>query len=102
MNVPDNWTNRAATELLVGLNNVYKRNKGSYADSICKCNLTLKAKLKNFDEELFGHIDWLFIDEDGTLHLYLVKTTGTDIKNWSDSKVKKYKYELAFLKSILA
>nr|DAP08321.1 MAG TPA: hypothetical protein [Bacteriophage sp.] len=50
------------------------------------------------DKEIFGHIDWLFVGEDGTLHMYALKTTTQSPREWTGVKADKYRYQLAFLK----
>ena len=80
----------------------YIREKGKYPDSKTITNVNLVSKLLNQDNEIFGHIDYLFVGEDGTLHLYLFKTTSEHPSHWVNVKQEKYKYQLAFLKQMLA
>lgn len=80
----------------------YIREKGKYPNSRNLTNINLLSKVKNTSREIFGHIDYLFIGEDGTLHLYLFKTTSESPSNWANVKQEKYKYQLAFLKHMLA
>ena len=84
------------------LKNTWAKEKGSVLNAKSKQGLTIKAKLKNLDKELFGHIDWLFIGEDGTLHLNIVKVSTQNSKDWIAVKKEKYKYQLAFLAQMLA
>ena len=65
-------------------------------------NLNLKAALNNLDKDIVGHIDYLFIDKRGVLHLYNFKTSSTNPSEWQSVKHEKYKYQLVFLKQILA
>lgn len=91
------------TQLFEGLrNNFYKREKGKYSDSKVVSNITLSAKINDTAREVVGHVDHLFIGQDGTLHLYLFKTTSELPIHWADIKRTKYKYQLAFLKRMLA
>ncbi len=93
---------KAAIRLKDGFRQVYIEQKGNYTDSVAIKNLNLKAKLKEIDKEIFGHIDWLFIGKDGVLHAYVIKTTSQNPKDWTRVKLDKYKYELAFLQQMLA
>ena len=38
-------------------------------------NIGLKAKIEALDKELVGHIDYLSVDESGTLHAYVFKAS---------------------------
>lgn len=49
-------------------------------------NINLRTALKDFDKELVGHIDYMFIDKRGTLHLYNFKTSHTRPAKWSSAK----------------
>lgn len=93
---------RLATELFNQLKRFYISEKGKYTGSQAIKNVNLVSKIKGLDQEIVGHIDYLFVGEDGTLHLYLFKTTSTDPKSWPNIKEEKYKYQLAFLKQMLA
>ena len=64
-------------------------------------NLNLKAEIENLDKTLFGHIDMIVIDGDGTLHLFNYKVTTTAMSPQL-FKLEKYKYQMALLKQILA
>lgn len=94
-----------STDLLVklhnNLKNIYIAEKGRFADSETIRSLNLSSKLKGIDQELVGHIDYLFVGSDGTLHLYLFKTTSESPNKWKGVKEEKYKYQLAFLKQML-
>ena len=76
--------------------------KGHYKDSEVIRNINLTAQLKDSDTKLFGHIDYAFIDTSGTLHIYNFKVTHNSLNKWSHDKKKLFKYELAFLKQMLA
>ena len=80
----------------------YIKEKGKYPDSYNLTNINLTSTIKDSSQEIFGHIDYLFVGEDGTLHLYLFKTTSEHPNNWANVKEEKYKYQLAFLKHMLA
>lgn len=88
------------TNLYNGLHDLYIQYKGQYPDSTIKRNLNLTAKTKDGDE-IVGHIDQLIIGTDGTLHLYLFKTTSENPNQWINVKRQKYDYQLSFLKQIL-
>lgn len=80
----------------------YIKEKGKYPNSWSLTNINLTSKIKDSSQEIFGHINYLFVGEDGTLHLYLFKTTSEHPNNWANVKEEKYKYQLAFLKHMLA
>ena len=80
----------------------YIKEKGKYPNSWGLTNINLISKIKDSSQEIFGHIDYLFVGEDGILHLYLFKTTSEHPSNWANVKEEKYKYQLAFLKHMLA
>lgn len=80
----------------------YIKEKGKYPDSYGLTNINLTSTIKDSSQEIFGHIDHLFVGQDGTLHLYLFKTTSEHPSNWANVKVEKYKYQLAFLKHMLS
>lgn len=80
----------------------YIKEKGKYPNSWGFNNVNLTSSIKDTSQEIFGHIDYLFVGEDGTLHLYLFKTTSEHPSNWANVKEEKYKYQLAFLKHMLS
>jgi len=61
-------------------------------------NVGLKAKVEALGKELVGHIDYLSIDDFGTLHIYNFKASQKSMNMWSKDKWKKYNYGMAFLK----
>lgn len=101
-NLPDSLN---STDLLIKLHNKLKHifiaEKGRYPNSELIKGLNLSSKLKGIDQELIGHIDYLFVGADGRLHMYLFKTTSEDPNKWKGVKEEKYKYQLAFLKQML-
>lgn len=99
--VPDSMK-KLAVSLRDQLRGVWIKEKGKFPNSKAIQGLNVKAKLNGFDKDIFGHIDWLFIGEDGTLHLYSLKTTTQSPREWASVKADKYKYQLAFLKQMLA
>lgn len=64
-------------------------------------NITVDGELKNLGNKVFGRIDWMFVGDDGTLHLYLIKATSKSASTWKGVKEETYKYELATLKALL-
>ena len=82
--------------------NTWAKEKGSVLNAKSKQGVNIKAKLKGFDQDLFGHIDWLFIGEDGTLHINIIKVSTQNSKDWASVKKEKYKYQLAFLAQMLS
>ena len=69
----------------------YIKEKGKYPGSYNLTNINLTSSIKDSSQEIFGHIDYLFVGEDGTLHLYLFKTTSEHPNNWANVKEEKYK-----------
>ena len=101
--IPDRLNNnQLLASLHKQLKQRYLREKGRWTNSKAYKGFTLKAKLKGLDQELFGKIDWLFLGQDGVLHMYLFKTTSSDPSDWPRVKLKKYLNQLAFLKQMLA
>ena len=99
--VPDSMQ-KVAISLRDQLHGVWVKEKGKYLNSKAIQGLNVKAKLSGLDKEIFGHIDWLFVGEDGTLHMYILKTTTQSPREWTGVKADKYRYQLAFLKQMLA
>lgn len=65
-------------------------------------NLNLKSKLIGIDKDIIGHIDYLTIDPNGRLHVYLYKVSSQSYNEWPSAKVEKFKAQLVFLKYMLA
>lgn len=65
-------------------------------------NLNLKSKLIGIDKDIIGHIDYITIDPNGRLHVYLYKVSSQNYNEWPSAKVEKFKAQLVFLKYILA
>lgn len=64
--------------------------------------LHFTTKLKN-DLAVVGiHVDKLYLDASGKLHVINFKFTSSDPSTWSINKIKKYEYEMAMIKKILA
>lgn len=80
----------------------YQKTKNTRFNSTVVRGINLTAKLNFSDTTLFGHIDYAFIDDDGTLHIYNFKASSQFYKNWSTQKMEKYRYELALIKQMLA
>lgn len=79
----------------------YMMHKGRFVNSVAFSNINLSSKIKGLDRDIFGHIDYLFVGEDGTLQLYIFKTTEQLEKQWSDDKRNIITYQLSFLKRML-
>lgn len=94
--------NRLLIDLYNKLKRFYISEKGKYPESRAIRNINLTSRIKELDQEIFGHIDYLFVGQDGTLHLYLFKVTTTNPKEWPQVKQEKYMYQLAFLKHMLS
>lgn len=89
--------------------NLYNKLKDSYAgiketypNSKNIANLNLVSQIKDSAEKIMGHIDYLIIGEDGTLHLCLYKVSSHNPKYWIDSKKRRFDHQLALLKRMLA
>lgn len=98
--LPDSYRN-VAVSLKDQLSDAWKMAKGANPNQESFKSLYLNAKLKGFDEKIFGHVDWLFVGEDGTIHLYVIKASTQNSKDWISVKRNKYKYQLAFLEQML-
>ena len=98
--IPESYSN-IAVSLKDQLSDAWKIAKGSSPNQEAFKSIYLNAKLKGFDKNIFGHIDWLFIGEDGTIHLYVIKASTQNSKEWITVKKNKYKYQLAFLEQML-
>lgn len=84
------------------LRKFYLENKGHFVDSEVLRNINVSSQLRESTTKLFGHIDYAFVDTFGVLHIYNFKVTSTPINKWSFDKKESYKYEMAFLKQMLA
>lgn len=89
-------------KLYDGLKTFYINSKGHYKDSQTVRNINIVSQLRGVSTKLFGHIDYAFIDTFGVLHVYNFKVTHNPTAKWSQAKKEAYKYELAFLKQMLA
>lgn len=63
-------------------------------------NVNMKVNIHGKD--VYGHIDYLTIAEDGSVNVYLYKVSYNSSLYWPDVKKQKYKYQLAFLKHMLS
>ena len=86
--------------LFESINTFYKKNKNANSTALRGINLT--AKLRNSNTELFGHIDYAFIDDNGRLHIYNFKASSQDSNVWSQKKWEKYILEQSFIKQMLS
>lgn len=85
------------------LGEIKKNSRGDASKVVYNLNLKteLSSAIEGIDKTLFGHIDMVVIDGNGNLHLFNYKVTTTSIRP-STEKLKKYKYQMALLKQILA
>ena len=90
-----------ADQLFNGLKHRFFKSICKKNDKIIK-NLNLRSKLTGIDKDLIGHIDYLTISPDGTLHLYNFKVSSQNYNEWPSAKVEKFKAQLVFLKYMLA
>lgn len=81
---------------------LYGRHKLNDKSAKIITGINLKAEIDILGEDIFGHFDNIVIDSNGCLHVYNYKLTSTPISEWKAVKLEKYKYQLAFLKQILA
>jgi len=58
------------------MSNFYQKVKNLRKDSTVVRGINLTAKINFSDTTLFGHIDYAFVDEDGTLHIYNFKASS--------------------------
>lgn len=69
-------------------------------------NLNLSAEfkpdLKGDYDEVFGHIDYLLVMDNGDVEIFNIKTSEDEYADWPDVKKQNYRYELAMLKKMLA
>lgn len=89
-------------QLFDKMSEFYQETKNLRSDSNVVRGVNLTAKLNFSDTTLFGHVDYVFIDDNGTLHIYNFKASSQFYTDWSSEKMEKYKYELAFIKQMLA
>lgn len=64
--------------------------------------LHFDSKLVNDLERVGVHIDKLYLDSSGNLHVINFKFTLSDPNTWCTNKIIKYEYEMAMVKKILA
>lgn len=79
----------------------YISSMGNTQNGQRRTNINISTQLEGVTQEIFGHIDWLFVGDDGSLHIYLFKTTNQDPSKWPDIKRERIRYQLAFLKRML-
>lgn len=60
------------------------------------------AKLSMMNKLIGCHIDQIYVDNTGHIHLFNFKMTNDDPKHWNKNKDTKYTYEMALIKRILA
>lgn len=77
------------------INSVYVQNR-----SIRK-GVNLSAKVDKIAKEVLGHIDYVSIGDDGTLRLYLYKTSYEEPAKWPKEKKQHYRLQMAMLARIL-
>lgn len=63
--------------------------------------LHFSAKIKNQMERVGVHVDKLYVDSEGNLHVVNFKFCLSDPSTWCENKVIKYQYEMAMIKRIL-
>lgn len=83
-------TSRMSMQVIDKLHGLLKRRikdiQDQYPESRTLTNINLRTALKDFDKDLIGHIDYMFIDKRGRLHLYNFKTSHTRPAKWSSAK----------------
>lgn len=73
----------------------------SNTDGQLKTNINLTTKLQRLDVELFAHLDYVFVDSSGNIHIYNIKATSENPSYWDSAKKQKYDLEGAFIKQML-
>lgn len=113
-NIPNLWNKikndpHSKNMLLSFLNNIMQKInvqlKGIRSEEYIgtsRFNKTFTAKISGSDELIACHIDQLYIDKNGGIHVFNFKTTTMPPKDWSINKDLKYTYEVALIKRILA
>lgn len=91
---------KIAASLYTRLRNIIKSLGNN--ESKLVTNVNLLSKLNNSDKKLLGHIDYMYVDSDGTLHLYNFKVSSQDFKSWPSAKLEKYRLQMSLLKAMLA
>lgn len=81
-----------------GLNNFYKKHIG---EGVAVRNLNLVTNINGTDQPLLGHIDYLFVNPDGSAHIYKFVMSSQKRKDWARVKEEKFKYNLVFLRQML-
>ena len=89
-------------KLFDNISKFYQITKNLYPTSTVVRGVNLTSKLNFSNTTLFGHIDYAFVDDKGTLHIYNFKASSQFYTDWSKEKMEKYRYELAFIKQMLA
>lgn len=84
------------------INYTYMTSKGKYPKALNVSGLVLKSKIIGTDVDMYGKANWIFVGQDGVLHLYLVKASELPPKAWVKVKTDKYIQQLAILKQMLA
>ena len=64
--------------------------------------LNFSADIRNMAEKIMGHIDYLIVRDNGDIEIFNVKTSTEPFSQWAEAKKEKYRYQLAFLKRMLA
>lgn len=81
-----------------GLNYFYKKHIG---EGQAVRNVNLITKIKGTNQPILGHIDYLFINPDGSAHIYKFVMSSQNRNEWSTVKEEKFKYNLVFLRQML-
>ena len=81
---------------------VHKNIDLPFADRKLLKNVGIESIIEELGQTITGHIDYLAIDKNGNLHLYVFKASTQPKYQWSKEKREKYSYYMAFLKQMLA
>ncbi len=80
----------------------FLRNKEDIKNSV-RTNMTFTAPINGVeDKPLAVHIDRLYVDDEGNIHVYNYKFSSTEEQQWSSVKKENYKYEASMIKEVLA
>lgn len=77
--------------------NIWQKNKNS---TLIR-NLNLEAQLRGLPDTITGHIDYLFVKDNGDIEIFNIAASIENEQEWDAVKVEKIRYKLALIKRIL-
>lgn len=75
--------------------------QGNRGDRKLLKNINVIAKVDRIAKEVLGHIDYLTIEDDGSIKIYCYKTSYQKFAQWTKEKKQHYKLSMAFLQRML-